>query len=151
MSKHRPSISLPELDSWAEERPRLRLRTRVAHVRILGEPAQDSHSQVVTAAHLAGQPHVFWNLIERGELGALNFGHWARVSIQNLDSARRAARITAATMQDIDPGGHDRQHQSLTVLRAGLSNSLHLNHHHETFTSPIPNHSADPTGGDLSD
>jgi hypothetical protein len=126
------------------------LRTRVAHVGIFGEPAQDFHSQVITTSHLAGQPHVFWNLIEGGELGALNIGHRAWIAIQNLDPARRAARIAAAPMQDIDPGGHNGQHQSLTILRAGPSNPLHLNHGHELLTSTIPNRSADPTGGDLS-
>src|SRR5215203_3165868 len=140
--------SLTGLCSRANEWPRLGLWTRVTHVRVFGESTQDFHSQVVTTSHLAGEPHVRRNLIESGELVALGVGHWAWIAIQNLHSARRAPRITAATMQDIDPRIHDGQYQSLTFLRAGPSDSLHLNHRHGSLTSPIPNHPLDPTCGD---
>ena len=90
------------------------------HVRIFGRGGAGSHAQVIAAANLAGQPHVLRDLIECGELVALGIGHRTRIAIQNLHSARRAARVAAATMQDIDPGVHDGQHQSLAVLCAGL-------------------------------
>src|SRR5829696_3310490 len=148
MSKPRPPDIADGLCSRANERPRLGLRTRITHVRVFGESAQDFHSQVVTASHLAGEPHVRRNLIECGELVTLGISHRAWIAIQNLHSARRAPRIAAATMQDIDPRVHDGQYQSLTLLRAGPSNSLHLDHRHESLTSPIPNHLVDPTSGD---
>jgi hypothetical protein len=113
------------------------LRSRVTHVWIFGKPAQDSHPQIIATANLAGQPHVRWEFIERGQLVALDVGHRSGITVENLHSARRAPCIAAAAMQDIDPGVHDGQHESLTVGRARSSDSLHLNDRHELLPSPI--------------
>jgi hypothetical protein len=120
------------------------LRPRVTHFWIFREAAQYSHPQFIAASHLAGEPHILRDLIECGQFFALDVGHRSWITVEDLHSARRTARISAATMQDIDPGGHDRQDKSLTVGRAGSSNSLHLNDRHESLPSSISNRSVDP-------
>jgi hypothetical protein len=120
------------------------LRPGVTHVWIFGKPAQDSHPQIITTADLAGEPHVLRNLIEGGEFVALDVGHRSWITIQDLHPARRAPRISATTMQDIDSSVHDGQHQALTIERARSSDSVHLNDCHESFPSPFPNRSANP-------
>jgi hypothetical protein len=119
------------------------LRPGVTHVWIFGEPAQDSHPQIITTADLAGEPHVLRNLIEGGEFVALDVGHRSWITVQDLHSTRRTARISAATMQDIDPGGHNCQDKSLAIGRACSSDSLHLNDRHESLSSSIPIRSVD--------
>jgi hypothetical protein len=94
-------------------------------------------------AYLAGQPHVLWDLIKCGELVALDVGHWSGIAVENLHSARRAPRIAAAAMQNIDAGVHDRQHKPLTIGRARSPDSLHLNDRHELLPSPISIRRAD--------
>jgi hypothetical protein len=121
----------------ANQGPRLWLRSGVPHVWIFGEPAQDFHPQIITTADLAGKPHVLWNLVECGEFVALDVGHWSGIAVENLHSARRAPRIAAAAMQDIDPGVHDGQNKSLAIARARTSDTFHLNECHELLPSPI--------------
>jgi hypothetical protein len=129
----------------ANQGPALWLRPGVTHVWIFGKPAQDSHPQIVTTADLAGEPHVLRNLIEGGEFVALDVGHRSCITVQDLHPARRAPRISTTTMQDVNSGVHDGQHESLTIECAGSSDSLHLNDRHESLPSPIPNFWADPT------
>ena len=88
------------------------------------------------------------DLIERGEFVALDVGHRSWITIQNLHPARRAPRISATSMQDVDPSVHDGQYQSLTIGGAGSSDPFHLNDCHESLPSPIPNSSADPAHRD---
>jgi hypothetical protein len=115
------------------------LRPGVTHVWIFGQPTQDSHPQIIATSDLAGEPHVLGDLVERGEFVALDVGHRSWITIQNLHPARRAPRITATSMQDVDPSVHDGQHQSLTIRGAGSSDPLHLNDRHELLPSSIPN------------
>src|SRR5215207_6439818 len=144
MSKSGPGFSMPQLRLRANQGPCLWLRPGVTHVWIFGKPAQDSHSQIIATAYLAGEPHVLRNLIEGGEFVALDVGHRSWITVQDLHPARRAPRISATTMQDVDSSVHDGQHQSLPIECAGSSDFLHLNDRHESLPSPIPTISADP-------
>jgi hypothetical protein len=119
------------------------LRPRVTHFWIFREAAQYSHPQFIAASHLAGEPHILRDLIECGQFVALDVGHRSWITVQDLHSTRRTARISAATMQDIDPGGHNCQDKSLAIGRACSSDSLHLNDRHESLPSSIPIRSVD--------
>jgi hypothetical protein len=120
------------------------LRPGVTHIWIFGKPTQDSHPQIIATSDLAGQPHVLRDLIECGKFVAFDVSHWSWITFQDLHPACRAPRISTTSMQDIDSGVHDGEHQPLTIGGAGFPDPLHLNDCHESLPSPIPNCSADP-------
>jgi hypothetical protein len=53
---------------------------------------------------LTGQPDVVWQFSFHRQAITLEFAHFARISGEDFDSARRTASIAAAAMEDVNPG-----------------------------------------------
>src|SRR5689334_15493217 len=106
-------------------RPFDRTRTRVGHVWIVAKPSQDADGEVAVDLYLAGEPHVFGSVLHTRE--PLDFSICFRpgFAFQYLDAAGRAACISATTMQDVDPGVFDRQHESASRRACRVADSLH--------------------------
>jgi hypothetical protein len=63
-----------------------------------------SDFQIVFYSNLTRQSYVVPEFSFHRQAVALQLAHLARVSIEHLDATRRAAGVTAASMQDIDAG-----------------------------------------------
>jgi hypothetical protein len=101
----------------AVRRPLDRPRSGIAQLRILGQPAQDAHSQVVADLDLARKSRLW--LAAGHALQPLFLGrrNRARLTTDYLDAAGRAAGIAAAAMQDVDTRILDGEHKSPPVAR----------------------------------
>ena len=99
-------------------RPFDRSRTGITELRILGQPAQHAHREVLAHLDLAREPRV--GLSAGHALQPLFLGrrNRARISIDYLDPAGSAASVAAATMQDVNPGVLDRKHEPSPVVRS---------------------------------
>ncbi len=96
-------------------RPFDRSRSRIGHVRIILQPSEHVHGQVMVDLHLAGEPQVVRPVFEASQPFCLRLGHRAGIAIDNLDTAGRASRIAPAPMQNIDSAVFDRQHETSAV------------------------------------
>ena len=117
MSKPRAAVERLGVRARAHQRPGFRLGPGVAHVRILRQAAAASLTGRSSQQRTWHESRMFsGQLVEgRSACSTLGVGHGTRVAIENLHPARRAARISAATMENVDPGVHDGQHKSLAI------------------------------------
>jgi hypothetical protein len=106
-------------------RPLDRLRTGIAHLRIVLQAPDDIHREIVAHLNLAGKAEIFWALAQTRQSRLLGLGHLAGIAVDDLDAAGGAPRITAAPVQDIDAGIHNAEHQSLPFLDLGFPDANH--------------------------
>lgn len=111
----------------------------------LAEAAQDLHLQRALHQHLTGEARIRPELLLARQARALLLGHLTGVAVDHLDPAGRAARMAAATMEDIDPRILDRQNQSSAFRRLERLDADRFDLCHRLpFPIPIPNAAADP-------
>src|SRR5579883_1978181 len=90
-------------------------------------PVEDADLQVGRDADLAGEPGIRLEVGLAGQALLFGFAHRRGVAGEDLDAAGRAPRVAAATVEDVNPGIHDRQDQFLP--RVDLEGLLPLNRH----------------------
>ena len=103
-------------------RPLDRPRSGITQLRVLGQPAEHPHGQVVANLDLAGKTRLW--LAAGHPLQSLFLGRRdrTRLAIDHLHPAGRAAGIAATAMQDVDARILDGKHQSPPI--AGSDDGL---------------------------
>ena len=100
------------------------------------EPADRAHRHIVVAHDLTGQAHS--GQLSLFESLLLSRRHRRRLSVDEFNAARRAARISAARMQDVDVCVLlDRQHEALAIgnVKRSITFNRQFGHLHILHTS----------------
>lgn len=112
-------------------RPFDRPGSRICHVRVVTQTSQDANCEVVSDLNLAGQSQIVGHFFEPAEPLDLRIRFRRRFAAQNLDTTRRAPGISAASVQDIDTGVFDCEHQPTPFRARGLANTFDRDNRHQ--------------------
>jgi hypothetical protein len=100
-------------------RPFDRLRSGVAHVRVVLESPQDFDRQIVSHLYLTRQSQVVGFVVHAGKSLNFRFRFGSGITINNFNAASRAARVSAAPMQYIYARIHDSENEPPSCLNIG--------------------------------